>query len=248
MSNAMAQPVAAKRSYRPGGAPRASTGATPAATSSSVNIEDNVATVNRGARPGGSSASRNRAYRSNQSYEGSLKSMYRRQRQDYDAYTQPVVDMLEDEASSNDTYARSNEMAGKIPEQVQEISDRKQEYHASGMLPSQSNAMSNRQGRNVAKAQNSVVTQGYQNQVAKHRAARTNLMSISDNLQSTGVAGIAQVTAQKNQRDAMYEKQKSGFASQLGAIAGAGIGFMAGGPAGMAAGASIGGAVGGAAG
>jgi hypothetical protein len=205
----------------------------------------------RGSFGANNSGSRSSTYNTpevKQSYEQTLKSMYGRQMQDYDAYTQPVIDMLEDEASSNDTYARSNEMAGKIPEQVQEISDRKQEYHASGMLPSQSNAMSNRQGRNVAKAQSSVVTQGYQNQVAKHRAARTNLMSISENLQSTGVAGLAQVTAQKNQRDAMYEKQKSGFASQIGAIAGAGIGFMAGGPAGMAAGASIGGAVGGAAG
>lgn len=185
---------------------------------------------------------------SEQSYEDTLRSMYRRQSQDFNQHTLPIIKQLEEEATSNETYMRGMDMAGKLPDKIDSVRRRTQEYSASGLLPSQAKNVATAQSRNVSKAQSSVVTQGWQDQVARHRAARTNLMSVAENLQSTGVAGIAQISAQKNQRDAAYRQQKSGFAGQLGAIAGGTIGFFAGGPAGASAGAAIGGSLGGAVG
>ncbi len=90
------------------------------------------------------------------------------------------------------------------------------------------------------------MTQAHDDQRNRQQAARTELMSISEQLQQSGQASMSQAYMAKNQREQAYKSAKTGFMSQAGAVVGGVIGGIYGGPAGASAGAAVGSAAGGA--
>ena len=180
------------------------------------------------------------------SYEDDLTKMYAQQLENYDKFTKPLVDDLSKDSTSTEVIDRARENAGKLGAKATEMTNRQQSYTMSTLLPSQRAAQKASIGLGAARGQTAAITQGHMQQQSDRQAARVQLMQISEQLQSTGSASMYQAVSQKNQRDAAYKAAKGGFMSQIGAIAGGAIGFMAGGPAGAAAGAGIGSGVGGA--
>ncbi len=179
-------------------------------------------------------------------YEANLTSMYAQQLENYDKYTQPLIDNLMKDSSGTEVIDRARENAGKLGAKATEMTNRQQSYTMSTLLPSQRAAQKASIGLGAARGQTAAITQGHMQQQSDRQAARVQLMQISEQLQTTGSASMSQAVSQKNQRDAAHKAAKGGFMSQIGAIAGGAIGFMAGGPAGAAAGAGIGSGVGGA--
>lgn len=177
-------------------------------------------------------------------YEGTLKKMYESQIADYEQNTLPIVQDLQDEVNSTTLVDKSRGLTDGMAAKTREITDRQSGYSMGSRLASQDNAISSAQNLNVARSNSAVMTQSYDDQRVKQQAARTQLMSISEQLQSSGTASMSQAYQAKNQRDAAYKAAKSGFMSQAGAVVGGVIGGVYGGPAGAAAGASIGGAAG----
>ncbi|MBH0050716.1 MULTISPECIES: hypothetical protein [unclassified Pseudoalteromonas] len=180
------------------------------------------------------------------SYEDSLEDMYRQQVLDYEQNTLPVVDDLVDESKSTSIVDTSRKLSDGLGEKTANTVDRQLGYSMSGQLASQSSAMDRTQTRGVATARSAVMTQAHEDQRVKQQAARTQLMSIGEQLQATGTASMSQAYQAKQQRDAAYKSAKGGFMTQVGAVAGGVIGGFVGGPMGAAAGASLGGAAGGA--
>jgi hypothetical protein len=177
-------------------------------------------------------------------YEANLTKMYAQQLENYDKFTKPLVDDLSKDSTSTEVIDRARENAGKLGAKATEMTNRQQSYTMSTLLPSQRAAQKASIGLGAARGQTAAITQGHMQQQSDRQAARVQLMQISEQLQSTGSASMSQAVSQKNQRDAAYKAAKGGFMSQIGAIAGGAIGFMAGGPAGAAAGAGIGSGVG----
>lgn len=179
------------------------------------------------------------------SYEDELRSMYYSKSVDFKQNVLPMIDVLENEATSQDTVNNAKKRALMLEGQATDVSERQKQYSQSTMLPSMSNALTKRIQRNTTLMNDSTVSMANDAQVDKRRAARQSLTSIAENLQSTGIAGMAQVSANKAQRDAAYKQQKKGAMAQTGAILGGIAGAFVGGPAGASAGASIGGSIGG---
>jgi hypothetical protein len=178
-------------------------------------------------------------------YEAELERMYQNQITDYEKNTLPIINDLMDEAESTSIVDRSRSLSENLDAKTTEVADRQLGYSMGGQLASQRNAISRGQKRTVAASRSATMTQAYEDQRVKQQAARTQLMSISEQLQSSGTASMSQAYQAKEQRDAAYKAAKGGFMSQVGAVAGGVIGGVFGGPMGAAAGASIGGAAGG---
>ncbi|ASM49836.1 hypothetical protein PESP_a1763 [Pseudoalteromonas espejiana DSM 9414] len=178
-------------------------------------------------------------------YEAELERMYQNQITDYEQNTLPIINDLLDEAESTSIVDRSRQLSAGLNAKTSEVASRQLGYSMGGQLASQQNALARSQNRTVAASRSATMTQAYEDQRVKQQAARTQLMSISEQLQSSGTASMSQAYQAKEQRDAAYKAAKGGFMSQVGAVAGGVIGGVFGGPMGAAAGASIGGAAGG---
>ena len=178
-------------------------------------------------------------------YEAELERMYQNQITDYEQNTLPIINDLLDESESTSIVDRSRQLSADLSAKTSEVASRQLGYSMGGQLASQRNALARSQNRTVAASRSATMTQAYEDQHVKQQTARTQLMSISEQLQSSGTASMSQAYQAKEQRDAAYKAAKGGFMSQVGAVAGGVIGGVFGGPAGAAAGASIGGAAGG---
>ena len=178
-------------------------------------------------------------------YEAELERMYQNQITDYEQNTLPIINDLLDESESTSIVDRSRQLSADLSAKTSEVASRQLGYSMGGQLASQRNALARSQNRTVAASRSATMTQAYEDQRVKQQAARTQLMSISEQLQSSGTASMSQAYQAKEQRDAAYKAAKGGFMSQVGAVAGGVIGGVIGGPMGAAAGASIGGAAGG---
>lgn len=178
-------------------------------------------------------------------YEQNLRDMYQNQILDYEKNTLPMVESLQKEAESTKLVDKTRELANGLDARTREVTDRQLGYSMGGQLASQRGAMDSRQNLAVGRANSASVTQSYDDQRNKQQAARTQLMSISEQLQSSGTASMSQAYQAKTQRDEAYKAANSGFMSQAGAVAGGVIGSFFG-PWGASAGAAIGGAAGGA--
>ena len=178
-------------------------------------------------------------------YEAELERMYQNQITDYEQNTLPIINDLLDESESTSIVDRSRQLSADLNAKTSEVASRQLGYSMGGQLASQRNALARSQNRTVAASRSATMTQAYEDQRVKQQAARTQLMSISEQLQSSGTASMSQAYQAKEQRDAAYKAAKGGFMSQVGAVAGGVIGGVFGGPMGAAAGASIGGAAGG---
>ncbi|MEH6729241.1 MAG: hypothetical protein V7726_01470 [Pseudoalteromonas distincta] len=178
-------------------------------------------------------------------YEAELERMYQNQITDYEQNTLPIINDLLDESESTSIVDRSRQLSSGLNAKTSEVASRQLGYSMGGQLASQRNALTRGQNRTVAASRSATMTQAYEDQRVKQQAARTQLMSISEQLQSSGTASMSQAYQAKEQRDAAYKAAKGGFMSQVGAVAGGVIGGVIGGPMGAAAGASIGGAAGG---
>lgn len=178
-------------------------------------------------------------------YEAELERMYQNQITDYEQNTLPIINDLLDESESTSIVDRSRQLSSGLNAKTSEVASRQLGYSMGGQLASQRNALTRGQNRTVAASRSATMTQAYEDQRVKQQAARTQLMSISEQLQSSGTASMSQAYQAKEQRDAAYKAAKGGFMSQVGAVAGGVIGGVIGGPMGAAAGASIGGAGGG---
>lgn len=178
-------------------------------------------------------------------YEQNLRDMYQNQISDYEKNTLPMVESLQKEAESTKLVDKTRELANGLGDRTREVTDRQLGYSMGGQLASQRGAMDSRQNLAVGRANSASVTQSYDDQRNKQQAARTQLMSISEQLQSSGTASMSQAYQAKTQRDEAYKAANSGFMSQAGAVAGGVIGSFFG-PWGASAGAAIGGAAGGA--
>lgn len=178
-------------------------------------------------------------------YEAELERMYQNQITDYEQNTLPIINDLLDESESTSIVDRSRQLSADLNAKTSEVASRQLGYSMGGQLASQRNALARSQNRTVAASRSATMTQAYEDQRVKQQAARTQLMSISEQLQSSGTASMSQAYQAKEQRDAAYKAAKGGFMSQVGAVAGGVIGGVIGGPMGAAAGASIGGAAGG---
>lgn len=179
-------------------------------------------------------------------YEQNLRDMYQNQISDYEKNTLPMVQSLQKEAESTKLVDKTRELANGLDARTREVTDRQLGYSMGGQLASQRGAMDSRRNLAVGRANSASVTQSYEDQRNKQQAARTQLMSISEQLQSSGTASMSQAYQAKTQRDEAYKAANSGFMSQAGAVAGGVIGGFFGGPWGASAGAAIGGAAGGA--
>ena len=178
-------------------------------------------------------------------YEQSLENMYRQQIVDYEQNTLPIINDLKDDTTSTSIIDRSRELSADLGEKTRQTTERQLGYSMGGQLASQRKAISRSTTQGVAKARSSVMTQAHEDQRISRQAARTQLMSISEQLQQTGTASMSQAYQAKQQRDAAYKSAKSGFMTQVGALAGAAIGTVIAPGVGTAIGASIGGAAGG---
>lgn len=173
-----------------------------------------------------------------------LANMYRQQLADFDRYEKPIIDALKAEAKSTRIRDRAIKSASQLYGNVQGMTERRLLLTGEDLLPSQRKAMDKDVANRSKLASGLMVTKGYADQRANNTAARYRLMSIADNLQTTGVSGAAQVEAQFRQRQ---EQARAGNAGMLGnvlGIAGTVVGGVFGGPAGAAIGGSIGQAVG----
>lgn len=179
-------------------------------------------------------------------YEQNLRDMYQNQISDYEKNTLPMIESLQKEAESTKLVDKTRELANGLDARTREVTDRQLGYSMGGQLASQRGAMDSRRNLAVGRANSASVTQSYEDQRNKQQAARTQLMSISEQLQSSGTASMSQAYQAKTQRDEAYKAANSGFMSQAGAVAGGVIGGFFGGPWGASAGAAIGGAAGGA--
>lgn len=177
-------------------------------------------------------------------YEQDLRAMYQSQHTDFVKNTAPMLDLLQEEATSKDTVGRSIARAKELGGRVDTVSEHQQQYSSSDLLPSMSKSLQTRTKRNTALMKDSSVSMANTAQRNKHKEARQSMMSIAENLQSSGVAGIAQVSANKTKRDAANKAQSQGMMSQVGAVVGGIAGGIYGGPGGATAGAAIGGAAG----
>ena len=159
---------------------------------------------------------------SEKEYKVILTNMYAQQREDFDKYTKPLINELQDEATSTATVDRARIDADRLRSNTNDVHKRQVQYSSAGMLPSMSKATETRLKRNTAKAKDSMMSTAHQIQVDKHRAARQSLSQMADNLQSTGVAGMAQANQQKEKRDAEYKAQKNkAMMSAVSVVAGA---------------------------
>ncbi len=178
-------------------------------------------------------------------YEAELERMYQNQITDYEQNTLPIINDLMDEAESTSIVDRSRSLSENLKAKTTEVANRQLGYSMSGQLASQRKAISRGQNRTVAASRSATMTQAYEDQRVKQQAARTQLMSISEQLQSSGTASMSQAYQAKEQRDAAYKAAKGGFMSQVGAVAGGVIGGVFGGPAGASIGGAAGGMIGG---
>lgn len=180
------------------------------------------------------------------SYEQKLADIYKRKISNFDSYTMPIIDQLQEDSTSTDIYDRTVARAGLMGKNAKSISTRIQGYSMGGILPSQKRAADKRRELGVATTSAAMITDGAVRNRENRIQSRNQLMGMAEQLESTGTAGLSQALMQKQQRDAAHKQAKGGFMSQVGALAGAGIGFFAGGgPMGAAAGAAIGGGIGG---
>lgn len=180
------------------------------------------------------------------SYEHKLNQMYINQMYDFDVNTRPIIDQLEDESQSTSIVDNSRAMSEQLGEKTASITERQLGYGMGGTLASRRASIGTQQAHDVSKARTAVMTQAHTDQRNQQQAARTELMGIAEQLQSSGTASMSQAYAAKNQRNQAYKSAKKGFMSQAGAVVGGVIGGIYGGPAGASAGAGIGGAAGGA--
>lgn len=183
-----------------------------------------------------------------QSYEQKLTDIYKRKIGNFDSYTTPIVDQLQEDSVSTDIYDRTVARAGLMGAKAKSISARVQGYSMGGILPSQKRAADKRRELGVATTSSAMITDGAVRNRENRIQSRNQLLGMAEQLESSGTASLSQALQQKQQRDAAYSSAKGGFMSQIGSLAGAGIGFMAGGPMGAMAGAGIGGGIGGAVG
>lgn len=211
-------------------------------------VEDEVNRNPNGADAGSSSSLYDEASSNyTDSYEHKLNQMYINQMHDYDTSTKPIIDQLEDEAQSTSIVDESRRMSGQLGEKTAAITERQLGYGMGGTLASRRSSIGSQQAHDVSKARNAVMTQAHSDQRNQQQAARTELMSIAEQLQTSGTASMSQAYAAKNQRDQAYKSAKKGFMSQAGSVVGGVIGgIYGGGPAGAAAGSAVGGAAGGA--
>lgn len=179
-------------------------------------------------------------------YDSIMAKMYADRLGDFNTHTKPLIDQISQEANSTEAYDRSRLDASTLGDKVNTTYQNNRNYSMDGDLPSMARLSSRRRSMATGVAQTAMITNGGMMARSNRMAARNQLMGISEQLKDTGSASMSQALQQKQQRDDAYRAAKGGFMSQVGALAGAGIGFMAGGPMGAAAGAGIGGGIGGA--
>lgn len=179
-------------------------------------------------------------------YEYRLNKMYQSQILDYNKNTVPIIDQLVDETTSTQIVDSSRRLSEQLQGKTEEMTQRQLGYSMGGTLASRQASLTNNQRHSVTKARNAVMTQAHDDQRNRQQAARTELMSISEQLQQSGQASMSQAYMAKNQREQAYKSAKTGFMSQAGAVVGGVIGGIYGGPAGASAGAAVGSAAGGA--
>lgn len=184
--------------------------------------------------------------RSSSDPEKLLQDMYKSQLTDYKQYQKPLIDALAEEAESNDIIKMGDIQADAIGDRVRGRTERSLAMTSTNLLPSQRIALQHRLNNDLK------ITEGGIRRAAKiaqqeHNAAtRTNLMSIAESLQTTGVSGVSEAAKAKAERDAAAKKAKGGMLSQVMSIAGGVVGGIYGGPMGAQLGASLGGMAGGA--
>ena len=177
-------------------------------------------------------------------YKSLLKNMYTKRVADFNQTTQPVIDTLYEDTKSTEIIDRAEVEASQLADRSKTTQRHVQDYDMGSLLPSQRAAQARQNSMATTKAGTAIRTKGEIDQVAQRQAARTQLLGMAEQLQSSGTASISSAMQAKRQRDAAYEQAKAQHGSQIGSIAGAAVGAI-GGPAGMAIGASLGGAAGG---
>ncbi|MCL1142983.1 hypothetical protein [Shewanella gaetbuli] len=193
-----------------------------------------------------SSYSRSSALTSTKDPEKLLQEMYRSQLTDYNQYQKPLIDALAEEAESNDIIKLGDIQAEAIGDRVRNRTERSLSMNNTNLLPSQRKALEHRLNNDLKITEGGIKRAASIAQQEHNTATRTNLMSIAESLQTTGVSGVSAAAKAKAERDAAAAKAKGGMLSQVMSIAGGVVGGIYGGPMGAQLGASLGGMAGGA--
>ncbi len=180
------------------------------------------------------------------SAEEELQAMYKAQLTDYQQYQKPIIDELTKEAESNAIVRLGNIQSDALGQRVRGQTERSMGMDASRLLPSQKAALDSRMSNDIRLSQGGINRSAQIAQQEHNTATRTNLMSIAESLQTTGVAGVGSAAKAQAERDAAAAKAKGGMMSQVLSIAGGVVGGIYGGPMGAQAGAALGGMAGGA--
>ena len=176
--------------------------------------------------------------------EKDLQDMYRAQLSDYEKYQKPILEALAKEAESNEIVRIGNLQASQLRDRAQGQVERTLSLGMETLLPSQRAAMRDKLDRDTRVGDGGIRRGASLAQEAHNTATRTNLMSISESLQTTGVAGVSSAAAAKAQRDEAASKSKGNMMGQIGSIAGGVIGGIYGDPMGAQIGATVGGTAG----